>query len=271
MLKKTLQLLKNNPVIILCYGIYLLISILILFLLYPKNFGVDTYTQSGSFDYSLYMVTMRNMLIALLLMFILGLFFASGYGGMLREAVFSGKTKLHNFLNGIKHYFGRVLLCALLTSAIVIVGSILIGILSIPFTVIGFGTDSIDLIVVMIMLITLLLVLIPSPFFILWMPALFLEDTGVFHSIKLGMKAGAKNYWKLLIATFLLILPQTIYSILNYTVIKSGSLFTLEYFVLLGIMSVLSLFYSSYVFLVYHEHRIGLITIQAHQSTDINS
>lgn len=272
MIKKTLQLIKNNPVIVLYYGVYLVISILLLFFLYPKNFGVDAYAKNGGFDYSLYMVTMRNMLIALLLTFVLGLFFVSGYGGMLREAIFSGKTKYRFFVNGIKNYFGRVLLSVLLTAAILLLGSVLIGLLSIPFTLMGAvnGTGSIYLISLAIMLITLLLVLIPSPFFVLWIPALFLEDTGVIRSMKLGMKAGAKNYGKLLLATFLLILPQSVYSVLNFTVIQSGSLFTLEYFILVGVMAVFSMFYNIYVFIVYHEYRIGFITIQRQQSTDIN-
>lgn len=273
MLKKTLQIIKNNPVIILCYVAYLAISILLLLFLYPKSFGVGTYTKNGAFDYSLYMVTMRNMLIALLLIFVFSLLFISGFSSMIREAVFSGKTKLYFFFDGIKNYFGRVLLTVLLTAAIIIIGSILFGLLSIPFTIMAVanGTDSVYLISLVIMLIALILFLIPSPFFILWLPALFLEDTGVIRSLRLGVKAGTKNYWKLLLVSFLLILPQAVYFILNYNVMMSGSLFSTGYFVMIGVMAVLSLFYNIYIFVLYHEYSSGLITIQRQQDANINT
>lgn len=272
MIKKTLQLIKNNPVIILFYAVYLVISILLLLFLYPKSFGVDTYMRDGIFDYSLYMVTMRNMLIALLLMFILSLFFISGYFNMIREAVFSGKTKIIFFIDGIKKYIGRVLLSVLLTIAIVILGTILLGILSIPFTILASTTGSVSLfaITLIIMLVTLILVLIPAPFFVLWLPAMFLEDTGVIRSLRLGAKAGAKNYPKLFLATLLLISPQTIYSILNYNLIAKGSLYSFGYFIMLGVMAVISLIYNISVFMLYHEYRTELITIQRQQVDNIN-
>ncbi len=50
MIKKTLQLIKQNPIIILCYAAYQAINTLILLFLYPKSFGVDTYTKDGVFD-----------------------------------------------------------------------------------------------------------------------------------------------------------------------------------------------------------------------------
>ncbi len=272
MLKKTLQLIKTNPLIVICYTIYLVFSILLIYFLYPKSFGVGTYTQGGVFDYSLYMVTMRNMLIAVALIFILSLFFISGYGGMTREAVLSGKTKLFYFLDGIKNYFGRVLLSALLTGAVVIVGSILLGLLSIPFTIMAVanGTNSIYIMTMVIMLVTLILVLIPTPFVALWLPAMFLEDTSIMRSLKFGAKAGAKNYFRLLIVSIILILPQVIYSILNYSHILRGTLFSVEYFILLGIMALTSMIYNIYLFIVYHEYKIGLITILQQPDGNIN-
>ncbi len=218
------------------------------------------------------MVTMRNMLIALLLMFIFSLFFISGYSNMIREAVFSGKTKLLFFLNGIKHFFGRVLLSVLLMAAILMVGSVLLGLLSIPLTILvtanGFG--SLYAMTLIIMLVTLILVMIPMPFLVLWLPALFLEDTGVIRSLRLGAKAGTKNYWKLFLVTLLIILPPAVYSILNYNVIMKGSLYSVEYCIMLGAMVILSLIYNIYTFVLYHEYRIGLITIQRQQDGNIN-
>lgn len=264
MLKKTMQLMKSNPIIIIFYALYLAISVILMLFLYPKSFGVDTYTKNGMFDYSLYLVTMRNILIAVLLIFILSLFYISGYCNMLREAIFTGKTKASSFLTGIKIYFGRVFLFILLTIVVVILFSILVGMLSIPFTIMAVtsGTVSIFTTTMAIMLVTLILVLIPTPFIALWLPALFLEDTGVIRSLKLGAKAGVKNYWRLLLTTLLFVLPQTVYTILNYNLITKGTIFSTGYFILLGIMAVFGLIYSTYLFMMYHEYRVGLITIQ---------
>lgn len=272
MFKKSIHLIKNNPIIILSYGIYLAISFLLMFFLYPKSLGIDTYMANDMFDYSLYMATMRNLLIAILLIFIISLFFISGFNNMVREAVFTGKTKIYSFIDGIKNYFGRVILSVLLMVAIVVVASILLGILSIPFTIMAAsnGIGSIYTVTLVIMLVTLLLFLVPAPFLILWFPALFLEDTGLIRSLKMGAKAGAKNYWRLLLVTLLLVSPQMIYTLLNYNVMMTGTIYNLGYFIMLGIMAVLSLIYNIYTFVVYHEYRIGLITIQQQQEANIN-
>lgn len=272
MLKKTMQLIKSNPIIIIFYVVYLTISLLLMLSLYPKSFGVDTYTKNGMFDYSLYLVTMRNILIAVLLIFILSLFCISGYCNMLREAIFTGKTRASSFLTGIKKYFGRVFLFVLLTAAIVIVFSVLVGLLSIPFTIMAAtsGTFSIYTMTIVIMLVTLVLVLILTPFIVLWLPALILEDTGVIRSLKLGAKAGVKNYWRLILTTLLLVLPQALYAILNYNVMMKGTIFSAGYLVLLGVMAVFGLIYNTYLFTMYHEYRVSLITIQQQQERIVN-
>lgn len=261
MLKKTINLIKSNPIIILCYIVYLVISILIIILLYPKSFGLGSSVKA--FNFASYIVTMRNMMIALLLMFGISLFFISGFCNMIREAVFSGKTKLSSFIDGIKNYIGRVCLCVLLTAALILIGSVLVGILSIPITIIVTmnGNGTVIFVTMIIMLVTLALVVIPSPFLVLWMPALFLENAGVIQSLRLGAKAGAKNYWRLLVVTVLLILPQAAYSIFNYNVIMSGSIYSFGYFILLGVMTVVSFLYNIYIYVLYHEYRLGLIPL----------
>ena len=272
MLKKTIQLIKGNPFIIMFYMIYLAITILFMVLIYPKSFGVGSYTQNGIFDYSLYLTTVRNMLIVLLLIFITSLFYISGFCNMIREAIFTGKTRASSFISGIKIYFGRVCLFVLLTIVIVIFYSVLVGMLSIPFTIMAAtkGTISIYAMILVIMLATLILVLIPSPFIVLWLPALFLEDTGVILSLKLGAKAGVKNYGRLITSTFLLILPQTVYTILSYKLIMKGTFYSTGYYILLGVMAVFGLIYNVYLFVVYHEYRVRLITIQQQQESNIN-
>ncbi len=268
--KKTMQLIKSNPIIIIFYAVYLTISILPMLLIYPKSFGVDTYTKNGMFDYSLYLVTMRNILIALLLIFVLSLFYIPGYSNMIKEAIFTGKTKASSFLSGIKMFFGRVFLFVLLTIVFAVALSVLLGILSIPFTIMAATNGSMYAMTLIIMLVTLMLVLIPAPFIVLWLPALFLENTGVIRALKLGAKAGAKNYWRILFSTLLLILPQAVYSILSFNLIMKGTFYSTGYFVLLGVMSILALIYNIYLFMIYHEYRVRLITIQQQQERIIN-
>jgi hypothetical protein len=264
MLKKSIQLLKNNPVIILFYVLYLVVTLGLFAFLYPKSFGVETFSTNGMFDYSLYLIAIRNILVAIFLIFLISLFFISGYYNMLREAVFAGKTKVATFFDGIKIYFVRVLLSTLLMGVVTIVFSILLGILSVPFTMMAVsnGMDSLLLITSALTVVVMLLVLIPAPFVVLWYPALFLENTGVLKSLSLGARAGAKNYLRLLLITFLLMLPQMIYSISNYNLIMEDTLYSVGFYIMLGIMAVVAIIYNIYLFIVYHEYRLGLVTLQ---------
>ncbi len=270
MLKKAMQLIKSNPIIIIFYAVYLAINILLMLLLYPKSFGIDTYTQQGAFDYSLYLVTMRNLVIALLLIFGISLFYISGFSNMIKEAIFAGRTKASSFLTGIKLFFGRVVLFILLTIVFAVALSVLLGILSIPLTIIAATNGSLYTMTLIIILVTLILVLIPAPFIALWLPALVLEDTGVIRALKLGAKAGVKNYWRLLFATLLLVLPQAVYSILSYNLMMKGTFYSTGYLILLGIMSIIGFIYNIYLFMVYHEYRIKRITFQQQQEKMIN-
>lgn len=261
MLKKTFQIIKSNPIIIILYAAYLALTVLIMLLLYPRSFGQETYMREGMIDFSLYMMVMGKILLAAFLMFIIGLFYISGYGNMLRVAVTTGKTSITSFLTGVKRFFVRVLLCALLIFAMVIIASVLLGVISIPFTIFAVlnGNSSTMIFVMIIMAVSLLLVLIPTPFVLLWIPAVFLEDTKVIQGLKLGAKAGAKNYWRLILATSLLCIPEVIYMILNYDIATTGTIFSLGYYIMLAVMAVLSMIYYVYLFMLYHEYRLKII------------
>jgi len=263
MLKKTFQIIKSNPIIILFYAAYLVITVLIMLLLYPRSIGQETYLQNGMFDFSLYMIIMGKILLAAFLMFVIGLFFVSGFGNMIRAAVISGKTQVSSFLTGIKLFFVRILLSVLLIFAIVLAASVLLGVISIPFTMIAVmnGVSSPITFVMIIMAITLLLILIPTPFVMLWLPAMFLENTKVFQGLKLGAKAGAKNYWRLILATTLLFIPEIIYMIFNYDIAATGRIFTLGYFILIAVMGILSLIFYVYIFELYHEYRLKMMPL----------
>lgn len=272
MLRKTLQLIKENLLILMFYTFYLGINILVMLTLYPKSFGMDAYTRNGRFNYFLYMTTMRNILVSLLIIFALSLFYISGFNNLIREAIFSGKTRASSFLEGIRTYLGRVVLFMLLMVAIVTVISVFMGIISIPFTIMAASSGSFSSygITRVIMVVTMILMILPTPFISLWLPSLFLEDTGVIQSLKLGAKAGVKNYGRLLLATLLLIAPQMVYSVLNISRMQNGPLYTPGYLILFGVTAVMGLIYNIYAFVIYHEYRIKPITIRQPQGNRIN-
>ena len=265
MLKRALQLLKRNPVIILIYAGYMLLSLLLMLLLYPKNIQQFMFDTQGMFSMSAYLSGLGKLFLAVILIFLSGLFFLSGFGNMLREAVFSGRTSGAAFLAGIRLYFVRILLMMLLMTGFAFGASLLIGIITVPITVMTImsGTSSVYFTTMIIMGITLLLLLIPLPFLILWIPAIFLEDTGVIQGLKAGARAGSKNYWRLALSVLLLYLPMVIYTGFNYDAMSGGRLLTVGYIVLLFVSSVMSLIFTSYIFMVYHYYKINIITAEA--------
>lgn len=269
MLKRALLLLKRNPVIVLFYAGYMILDVLILLLLYPKDINQIMFDAEGLFSISAYLTGMGKLLLAIFLLFLLSLIFLSGFGNLVREAVFSGRTSSAAFRTGIKSYFVRILLMMLLIIAFAFGGSLLIGIITIPITILSVmgGASSAYSTTLIIMGITMLLLLIPMPFIILWLPAIFLEDTGVIQSLKGGAKAGRKNYWKLALSLILLYLPGVVYTVLNYEAVSKGRLMTMGYMLLLLVSSVMSLIYIAYIFMVYHYYKIGIITTDSSQRT----
>ncbi len=259
MLKKTLQIIKNNPAIYLIYGASMVINVVILILLYPNNMNTITDVSEPEFALVSYLMILGKLFLASLLIFIISLFFTSGIGNAVREATFSGRTSFSAFFPGIKIYFVRVLLAMLLITAMVFAASMLLGILTIPITMMTVmnGTTSPVALMLIISIVSVLLILIPMPFLLLWIPAMFLENTGVIHSLNLGAKAGTKNYIRLFVGILLLFIPEIIYFAFYYDEAASGHIFTVGYFLLMAVMMILSLVFYVYLFEVYHEYRIS--------------
>lgn len=264
MLRKTLQIIKNNPAIYLIYGASVILNLVILLLLYPTNMNAISEVSEPEFALVTYLTILGKMLLASLLIFIISLFFTSGIGNAVREATFSGRTSFSAFFSGIKLYFVRVLLAMLLITAMVFAVSILLGILTIPITMMATMNGSVSPVAIMLIIsiVSVILVLIPLPFLLLWIPAMFLENTGVIASLKLGARAGAKNYFRLFLGMFLLFIPEIIYFAINYNEAASGQIFTVWYFLLMIVMTILSLIFYVYLFGVYHNYRISWIEAQ---------
>ncbi len=260
MISKSFYLLKKNPFLVLFYAIYIAITFVLVLLLYPRDFSQFSDPQNYmNFDYIAYAIIMLKMLIAAGLMFLISLFFTAGYGFMITEAVTTGETSAASFLQGIKKFFVRILLLMLLLIAIVIGISIIIGIISIPlaFAMVMVGDPFIMSVIIYI--VTIALVFFSVPFFILWIPAVFIDDTRIMKGLTNGLKAGVKNYWKLLLLLFFMYVPIVIYMLFNINTMYSGQIFSAGYFLLLSIEALISIIYLPIVFNIYHNYRQSLI------------
>jgi hypothetical protein len=233
MLKKSLTVLKNNPVLILLYAAFVVVSTMILFFLYPRDMG--RYLNVESFNLYSYMVMMVKMLYAIFLLSVLGFVFIVGYGSMVAEAVMMGRTSAKSFFTGLKKFFVRMLLAMLLYYAMAIGFSTIFSTVSMPFIIISamktastmaYDPSASMNISIGITFAMLLLMIFLFPFVLLWFPAIFTENIGVFQALKSGAKAGVKNYWKLLLILIVIYIPMVIYLFFNYKSIMGGAVLT---------------------------------------------
>lgn len=252
MIKKSIQLLRNNPVMILLYAGYMLFTLLIVFFLYPTN--MNQFSNPYTFDFGEYIMVMTKMMLASLLMGAGGLVFMSGYAGMLVEAMFTGKTSIASFVPCVKKYFVRILLAGLLLAAMAIGFSILLALITIPFTMMAVmsGNLGASLITVVVMVV---IAIAAVPFIIMWYPAIFIDNVGVTQGLKLGMKSGVKNYWKLLLGLFVVYLPIFAYTILNYNQMQTGEIYNIWYIIVCIVVAVIVVILLPAMYYLYHENR----------------
>lgn len=257
MLKKSINLLKNNSILILLYFAYIVISFLILYVLYPKDMSQFNSLNPSGFDFAAYIVMMIKMLIASLLSGVLGLLFLSGFGSMLSEAIKKGKTSISSFLPGIQRYFVRILLAMLLLLAFSIGFSIVISIIIIPITlflVIAEST-SITMVSLVTMAITMVVIVFICPFILLWFPSILIDDIGVMKGLANGAKAGVKNYWKLVLIIVVIYLPITLNTAFSYDTMAKGIIFTPTYLILYLLTAIISIVALPIIFMVYNERK----------------
>jgi hypothetical protein len=256
MLKKSINLLKRNPSIIILYVGYLVVMFLIVFALYPRDMSQFYNTNPTNFDFIAYGITMMKLLTALALISILGLLFFAGYGNMITEAVVQGKTSINSFLPGLKKYFVRVLLAMLLLIAFSVGISVVLSIMIVPVTLIMMvhGAESIYSVSIITTSITTALVCVTSPFIILWFPSIFIDDIGVIQGLKNGAKAGVKNYWKLLLVILLLCIPTFTNVMINFNKVSRGIIFTPSYYIILILLSMISIVILPAIFILYNDN-----------------
>jgi hypothetical protein len=182
------------------------------------------------------------------LLLIVASLFVAGIGGLLKCCIYEGSMGLGDFFEGIRKYYTKVLKMNLLIIVFSLFGFAAIGK---PNMIMGFIPPALALNVYSTLVLSL------SPFFVLWYPAMFLDDLGVIDSIKKAISIGVKAYIKLLLAVFIPLIPLYIYT--GYHVLLSFlktystiNVFSAEYYMLFSVVFMLSLFAQLYIFKVYH-------------------
>lgn len=250
MVKKSFHVVKNNPILILFYAAYLIVSILVMYLIYPDNLSqFPSNVNVATIDLVAYKNAMIRLLLASFLLYIMGVLFISGFGNMIKEAILQEKTSVSFFLPGIRKYFVRNLLSSLLMAAFIMGYAIILSILTIIIALSLGQTASL-----FIPIFTILLVLIAIPFVILWSPAIFIDDIGVIRGLSKGAKAGANNYWRLFLLIIVMNLPTVGNIIINYNSTPSVEIFNPSMIITYILSAAITIFVIPYLFMVYRDN-----------------
>jgi hypothetical protein len=266
MLKKTLLLLKKNPLLIILPVLAIalaLVSEIPMLEQIDRIMGLSGNTNNLQSPPQLQLQDAIEILSALLYMLIFGLIycvlaviFASGYGNMLAAAVNEGKATIKVFAFGIRKMIGKVVLSFLLLAAIMIGVSIVISIFTTPVIFAnlakgGFNPGSFMNTQKAMQIIIQIIMLFLYPFIIMWFPAVFMErEEGVTGCLKLGIRAGIRNYLPMVAVVAFTLLPTLCIFIFSdiYTVFENR-LFFLTYIYQAIALPVI----SAYLFVRYAE------------------
>ena len=268
MFRKSLKVLKNNPILILLFLFAILVYAIPMLLFMPDLKKIvdisKEITENPSNPPMMDLPQMTVMLLSTMKMYlfmlvlgVLGVIFAAGYGNMLASAVNDGKASLKIFIFGIRTFLGKIVLSVLLLLAIGIGFGIVISICTVPFTFIGIATNKFNpekmLHFQMAMqIVTLIISVFLYPFIELWFPAIFLErNDGVIACFKKGLRAGRKKYLPLVAVMAVMVLPLCILYIISgniYSIIGSP-----VYIVSLVYQAIILPVVLVYLFTVYNE------------------
>lgn len=268
MFRKSLKMLKNNPLLILFFLLAILAYAIPMLLFMPdlkKIIDISKeITENPSNPSMMNLPQMTTMMLSTMKMYlfmlvlgILGLIFVAGYGNMLASAVNDGKASFKIFIFGIRKFSGKIVLSALLLVAICIGFGIVISICTIPFTFIGIATNNFNpekmfAFQMIIQIITLIISVFLYPFVELWFPATFLErNDGVITCFKKGLRAGRRKYLLLVAVTAVMILPLLV------LYITSGDIYSIMespvYIVSMVCQAIIIPVVMAYLFTIYNE------------------
>lgn len=172
--------------------------------------------------------------------------FMAGIGNLLKYIIRGVAPGPGDFIEGVNLYFSRVLKVNLL----ILIISFLIG----PFALIFRPSMMMGLSLTQILSsYNVAVIVLISPFFVLWYPAMFINNLGITDSIKKALITGKRLYPKLFLSVFVPLVPALLYlayiSLLN----RGFNIFTYGYYFLFGTTFVISLFAMLYIFNIYDD------------------
>jgi hypothetical protein len=268
MLKKSLEMLKSNPLLILLFLFAILAGAIPMLLMMPDMKKIIDISKGITENPSnppmmdlpqmttLILSTMK-MYLFILVLGILGLIFVAGYGNMLAAAVNDGKASFKIFVFGIRRFLGKIILSALLLVAIGFGLGIVVSIFTVPFTFVGMATNNYDpekmfAIQRVIQIVALIISVFLYPFVELWFPAIFIErNDGVIACFKKGLRAGRRKYLLLVAVTAVMVLPMLILYVISgdvFSIIESPL-----YIVSLIYQAIIAPVILAYLFTIYNE------------------
>lgn len=253
MISRAIDILKKNTVIIWFY--LLSVAVTLVFMYFYMHMDYSNYTHPDQL-----FAALGQLMIAYLILGVFYLFFVSGYSKMLAEAVSEGTTSAGSFVQGIKSFTLRVFLLSLLTFIFAICYIIALGIIMIPiillssaFGIGGLGTAS-DILSVFTSLFTCAISALVIPFIILWVPAVFIDNTGVIEGLRKGAKTAMKKYWFLVGLTLILSIPSLIDSVV-VNILKDSLFSSPLYWIMTIIILIIGPIISVIMFMVYNDNK----------------
>lgn len=265
MLRKTFQLIKNNPNIIIFQVIYIVISFFSTLILY----SVSQSEISSSIDYILYCV---KLLISFVLGLLLGIIFLSGFGHTLSETLISRESGITTFFVGNKKYFMKSMLSVLVLYIINVVSfAILLPTASqiILKIFVPYGNDEVrkEFYYIFIYIINIFIM----PFSILFLPAIYIDHYDILPGLIAGMKLAVRNYLKLVWvlsamyipviiniifikdAAMFVFTPLPIEYVFNSIDVMNGNVFSISFIIMYFIEGVIFLVSAPLFFVIYNE------------------
>lgn len=256
MLKKTLKLLKENPSIIIFYFFYTALIVVITTIMANNlNINIDAADTTQIFNF------LKHTLGWWIIIGVIFTIFMSGWGNMIAHAVNTDKAAPGTFFKGINEFILRMLITNLLLIIICIGFIIAITLISIPLffimesTVSSSGAVTIGIIYGLV--IALIFILL-YPFFMLWYPAIFVDNIGIMEAFQRSVRTSKKCYWTLVLTLFVSALPEILYivitEVMNYGETSNALQLTSPvYWVYIGINILVFITVSVFTYVLYKQ------------------
>lgn len=281
MFKKTIRVLRANPIIFIAGALFILLMAALSIPMVSEsrelaklstnmfgssgNFNIDDTeamvdSYMGMMTYSMdVMISTGKIYLYALLLGLLGIGFMAGYGNMLASTMNEGKPGWKIFLHGFKKLYGKVFLSSLLLMGLIIAFSIALSAVTTPMILARTIRGSVSMESILesqkaIQIITYILVAFAYPLILLWLPSIFVNRRdGVVNCFKYGIRASKKMYLKLLPLTVIMLLPSFLITVLSdniYAMIETN-----YYYLIYPFQAVIVPIAITYLFVMYQDFR----------------